>query len=105
MCEEFVMKRSGTIWVIALAAIAPIAAPAQSQTEGSAAPSAATSSNLSSEGISRADLDRLNTAATTEHKKWSLRNLVTHPIKTIQPKRLLGEPVRILKSLNPFAPV
>ncbi len=102
------MKLLWTVWTLwAVAVCGPDSVGAQEQKSDTSKQATGSDATVYHSSIETApfDLSRVNFSPATTEKKWTLHNLVTHPLKTLQPKKIAGLPLRLLKPLNPFAPV
>jgi len=96
------------VWIVCLLGIcAALTANAQDHASSTSTQAPASAGTAYQSSIERAPLDlkRLDISPTAPQKKWTFRSLIAHPLKTLQPKKIAGLPLRLLKPLNPFAPV
>src|SRR5260370_25923397 len=90
LCQRFGMK---LVWIVCLLGIcAALTANAQDHASSTSTQAPASAGTAYQSSIERAPLDlkRLDISPTAPQKKWTLRSLVTHPLKTLQPKKIAG---------------
>jgi len=108
LCEQFGMKLVGTfltVWAVAVCGALSVRAQEQkSETSRQDSGSDGTAYRASIEPVPL-DLNRLDISPSSGQRKWTLRSLFAHPLKTLQPKKIATLPLRLLKPLNPFAPI